>query len=115
VAVVRTPHGVFLPGGGQAVGETPGEAALREVSEECGLEAHLLDVIGTADQFCFSEEERLYFRKRCTFFRGHIVRPCGDPEADHELLWLSSREAEVAMTHESQRWAVAEERRIANA
>lgn len=37
VAVISTPQGPFLPGGGQDDGESPAQAAVREASEECGL------------------------------------------------------------------------------
>ena len=36
VAAVVTPRGLMLPGGGQQDGKAPGEAAVREVEEECG-------------------------------------------------------------------------------
>ena len=41
VAVVRTAHGLFLPGGGIEAGETAREAVTREVREECGLDVQL--------------------------------------------------------------------------
>src|SRR5688572_18821109 len=37
LAVVRTPQGWFLPGGGMEAGEAPPDTVAREVLEECGF------------------------------------------------------------------------------
>jgi 8-oxo-dGTP pyrophosphatase MutT (NUDIX family) len=42
---------VSLPGGRIAAGESPAEAALREASEEVGLDPAAVDVIGSLDEF----------------------------------------------------------------
>src|SRR5215471_1159886 len=68
VAIVRTPLATYLPGGGQDPGESPEAAAIREVAEECGLTAELTGTIGVADQYVYSEEEKKFFMKHCTFF-----------------------------------------------
>ena len=112
VAIVRTPVGVFLPGGGQNPGESAEAAAVREVAEECGFEAELLEPLGVADQFAYSVEETVYFMKRSSFFRARIIGPAPMTEIDHELCWLSSEDAAAAVSHESHRWAVAEARRL---
>ena len=38
IAVVRTPQGLFLAGGGIEPRETPHDAVVREMREECGLD-----------------------------------------------------------------------------
>jgi 8-oxo-dGTP diphosphatase len=108
VATVSTPLGVALPGGGQDQGEQPEEATVREVEEECGLKIVLTRRLGVADELVFAAEEGKYYRKRCMFFLGEVVGTSGAGEADHELLWLSPRDALTALRHDSQRWAVAE-------
>src|SRR5262245_54582080 len=50
VAAVSMPLGLALPGGGQNPGESPEEAAAREVEEECGLRVVLGARIGVADE-----------------------------------------------------------------
>ena len=108
VAVVATPVGMALPGGGQDEGESPEEAAVRETREECGLRITLGPRVGVADELVYAADERRYYRKRCVFFLAEIVEKLGAGEPDHELRWLSSEEAAVKLLHESQRWAVNE-------
>ena len=57
IAIVRTPEGIFLPGGGQEPGESPEEAVCREVLEECGLAIRLGSWEIRAVQFIYSTQE----------------------------------------------------------
>jgi 8-oxo-dGTP diphosphatase len=106
VAVVRTPEGTYLPGGGQNPGETPEQAALREVAEECGFQAEILDRIGVADQLAYATAEAKFFEKRSTFFRARVIGRSAATDADHVLAWLSPAAAARELSHESHRWAV---------
>jgi 2-phosphosulfolactate phosphatase len=108
VAAVATPQGLALPGGGQDGEEPPEGAAVREVAEECGLRVRLGDCIGVADELVCDADERTGYRKRCTFFLAEVLDRPGPGEPDHELVWLSPRDAVARLRHESQRWAVAE-------
>ena len=112
VAVVFTPQGLALPGGGQENAETPQDAAIRETREECGLRIILGQCIGVADELVFSRDENTYYQKRCTFFLAEVLETVGAGECDHELQWLPSEIAMATLTHESQRWAVAEACRL---
>ena len=107
VATVSTPRGLFLPGGGQGLAETPEEAAMREAREECGLRISLGARIGVADELVFAVEEGRHFRKRCVFFLAEVTEQLGAGEPDHELIWLAPEVAATRLRHESQRWAVA--------
>src|SRR5688500_14744347 len=49
IAVVTTPSGTHLPGGGLDPGESAREATLREVREECGFDVEIVREIGGAD------------------------------------------------------------------
>ena len=107
VAVVRTPQGVFLPGGGIEMGETPEQAVLREVHEECGFGLRLLSRLPDGVQLVHSQAERMHFEKVSTFFAAVVEgHPSGQPEKDHEVLWIVPTEAASLLSHESHRWAL---------
>lgn len=106
VAIVVTPTGCYLPGGGQEAGESPEEAAIREAHEECGLRIAVLEAIGTADELVYAAEEGAFFRKRCSFFLAELLACDGGGEPDHRLEWMTPGQAAVVLRHASQRWAV---------
>jgi 8-oxo-dGTP diphosphatase len=106
LAVVRTPHGCFLPGGGMEPDETPQQTVEREAREECGFVLKPGAVTGKAIQFVYSTEEEEYFEKICEFVNAELVGTVASAEEDHELVWLSLDQAFASLSHESHRWAV---------
>ena len=107
IAVMQTPRGCFLPGGGSEGSETPEEAVVREVREECGFEVELVRRIGEAVEYVHTKGNELGIRKECTFFHATVLGDGGAAtEPDHTLLWLTLAEAKERLAHGSQRWAV---------
>lgn len=107
IALVRTPEGVYLPGGGIEAGERAEQAIVREAIEECGLAVRVGSWSVAAVQFCYAIPEQKYFEKHSVFFEAAIERIAGGAtETDHALFWAEGREAAGALTHESQAWAV---------
>jgi len=107
LAVVRTPQGVFLPGGGIEPGESPSAAVAREVLEECGLEVRTGAWSVRAVDFVYSSTEHTHFEKRSTFLDAHPTgRRTDAREPDHQLEWLPPQVAMATLAHPSHRWAV---------
>jgi 8-oxo-dGTP diphosphatase len=106
LALVRTPKGVFLPGGAVEAGETSEEAAIRETMEETGLDIRIRRYLGRADELVYKRSVAAYYRKECDFYAGAVISTVGTGEADHVLEWVSPDAAIEVLTHDSQRWAV---------
>jgi 8-oxo-dGTP diphosphatase len=113
VAVIKTPDGYFLPGGGAHTGETVEEALRREIIEETGYAPEILGNIGIAAQLTYAEDKRAHYRKVGHFFLARFAGKITEPvEADHDLIWCPADEAIRRMTHEYQAWAIREALRL---
>ena len=108
LAVLRTPRGLHLPGGGSLPGETPRATLKREAQEEAGLQVGELVQIGEAWEYVYAADEGRYYCKQGVFFKGMIeAAGVSGQEPDHQLVWMAPEEAGSRLTHGSQRWAVA--------
>ena len=111
IALVRTPEGWFLPGGGCEVGESLEETLRREVMEECGLQIADVQPLGRALEHARLAGENRWVRKVGDYFSARAGERRGEGiEADHALEWRTPAEAIERLTHESQVWVV---RRVA--
>ncbi len=106
-AVVATPVGRFLLGGGLMAGETPEQAVVREALEEGGLVVEPGPRTVEAVQLVYSAREETYFEKPSVFMRA-VVREIRTSaiERDHQVLWIPCEVAAGSMMHESHAWAL---------
>jgi 8-oxo-dGTP diphosphatase len=94
-------EGLFsLPGGMVETGETLGEAALRELREEVGIEAKIMGLIAPVE---FIERDEKGHIKHHVVIAAHAARwvsgePMPGPEAK-EIRWVTERDiADLPMT-----------------
>ena len=97
-----------LPGGGVDPGETPAQAATREVGEEAGLAIEAGREIARADHYFINEEDKAV-NTRGVFFEGKLVRDAPElkTESDHHLIWMDPLDALKALDRGSHVWALA--------
>jgi 8-oxo-dGTP diphosphatase len=105
LAFVRGETGrLFLPGGGMRPGEQPEDALLREIIEEIGWRARILDTIGRATQFVAAEDEGC-FAIRATYFRARLIERL-TTRCEDEIVWLPPATAATSLARESDAWAI---------
>lgn len=114
--VIRDPYGNWgLPKGHLENGESSGEAALREVAEETGLDGlRLGPELATIDWYFRASGKLIH--KFCAFYL--MASDAGDPvpeeaEGITECVWLSLDDAEARITYDNAREVVRVARDIA--
>jgi 8-oxo-dGTP pyrophosphatase MutT (NUDIX family) len=96
-----------LPKGHPEEGETGVDAAFREIREETGVEARLLDKLGDVRYWYQRDGKRI--AKIVSFFLFEHVSgdPAGDPFEIEEARWMPLDEAASALTYRGERDMVA--------
>jgi 8-oxo-dGTP pyrophosphatase MutT (NUDIX family) len=104
VLVARPSEGLWaLPKGTPERGETREQTALREVEEETGLAARLLDELGEV-RYQFTDRDGMTVDKTVYYF---LMTPTGGHvnghDHEHELVgWFDIHEAQRLLTHRNQ-------------
>jgi L-amino acid N-acyltransferase YncA/8-oxo-dGTP pyrophosphatase MutT (NUDIX family) len=106
IAVVHAKEGMMLPGGGIDTGESAEAAAVREVAEECALEAAITGDLGQAIQFVRSPDSGATFEKQSRFVSARVRATIPGAIAEHPTRWLSIRDALEAVSYDSHAWAI---------
>lgn len=74
-----------IPGGGQELGETTRETALRELKEETGIDARLIGLIDVVDSVSHDEAGQIRFHYTLVDFAAEWIagEPVGDDDVSH--------------------------------
>lgn len=106
IAVIKTPKGYFLIGGGKENDETDEQCIKRECLEETGFDITVSRKICSAETF--TQHEKIgYFHPVQTYYIGIINEQTQIPkETDHSLEWIDFKEIQNQMHAEMQNWAI---------
>jgi 8-oxo-dGTP pyrophosphatase MutT (NUDIX family) len=109
IVIVPTRHGaqgqrvLALPKGHVDPGETPDQTALREVREETGVDARLVEKLGEVRYFYQREGKRIF--KRVTFYLFSYLAGSLDDHDDEveEARWMPLPAAIEALSYDGER------------
>ncbi|HEX2945621.1 MAG TPA: NUDIX domain-containing protein [Clostridia bacterium] len=106
VAIMESPYGYFLPGGGLEQNETLEECLAREFKEELGCGISIKKFIGKATKYYYSEVSKQYRHPIGYFYLVSTdIQVINSIERDQVLLWMDSHEC-IKQMHEHQVWAI---------
>ncbi len=106
IAVVRTPKGFFLLGGGAYENESDEQAIKRECLEETGYTVNIIQKLCSAE--AYTKHPKIgYFHPIQAYYIGELLEKVQEPiESDHELLWIEYEELRGNMFVKMQGWAI---------
>ncbi len=96
-----------LPKGHVDPGESPVEAATREVREETGLVAEIVCELGES-RYWYRRDGRTIGKTVCFFLFNHVEGDTDDHDDEvEEVRWIPLKEAQTALSHAAEREMVA--------
>lgn len=107
IAVVKIPHGYFLPGGGLEGDESQQKCLKRECIEELGWDIEINEYVCCADNYHFSFYRNKYLHSISYFYLVTKLEKMTEPiELDHELVWIPIEECSEKLFLKHQAYAV---------
>lgn len=106
IALIRTPKGYFLPGGGLEPGEAHEACILRECLEESGCRVQVGEFLCSAESYLLHERIGPFHPVQYFYMGAFLESVCDPVESDHTLVWLPCATAAGQMKVEQQAWAV---------
>jgi 8-oxo-dGTP diphosphatase len=103
VATIQEHGHLWLPGGGLEGGETPEQALLREVEEECAQRLQIVEKIGEALQYFYASSEDTYFAMHVLFYAGTFLGQTSE-QAVNPVVWVLPDDR-TPFFHASHLWA----------
>ena len=108
IAVIETPRGYFLPGGGIEGDESHQECVIREFLEETGHEVSVSHFVCEGALYGIAPNIMKYMKLTGFFYKvGLTGKTIAKIEEDHDLKWIDTGEAVELLKLENQAWAVA--------
>ena len=107
IAVVKTPKGFFLLGGGFEADESAEVCIARECIEEIGYTVKVGDKLCSAEHYTYHKRIG-YFHPIQHYYMGELIRMEENftVEKDHTLMWLGYDEIKGKMFSPMQNWAL---------
>ena len=107
IAIINTPRGYFLPGGGIEKDESHQICIQREFLEETGCGIEVGEYIGCGILYGFAPSLETYLKMIEYFYKVSLSGEEQEKkEDDHEMIWIDICEAEKSMLLEHQSWAI---------
>lgn len=107
IAIIKTPRGYFLPGGGIEGSESHEQCLKREFMEETGYQITVENYIGRSSLYHVSKTYRYSHGTGYFYFATLTQKKNNGIEEDHKLIWLEPAECINGLYLEHQSWAVA--------
>lgn len=96
----------ILLGGGIEPGESEEECVRREIMEEIGWSAAVIEKVCIGEEYTFMRREKLPFHPIGHIYLVELLEKLAESEPGHELVWLPVEECREKMALAYQAWAV---------